>query len=91
MTRAFKTRNFQRWMRKTELTDTLVVSNGRTLGDDELRYISFMSARAQTPGVRPWAEGLVGASGLQFFEATGGRGTLDFRLDGTFAGGFEGN
>ncbi len=78
-------------MRKTELTDTLVVSNGRTLGDDELRYISFMSARAQTPGVRPWAEGLVGASGLQFFEATGGRGTLDFRLDGTFAGGFEGN
>lgn len=70
---------------------TLVVSNGRTLGDDELRYISFMTARAQTAGVRPWAEGLTGGDGPQFFEATGGRGTLDFRLDGTFAGGFEGN
>lgn len=70
---------------------TLVVSNGRTLGDDELRYISLMTARAQNRGVRPWAEGLVGSNGPNFFDATAGRGTLDFRLDGTFAGGFEGD
>ena len=70
---------------------TLVVSSGRTLGDDELRYISFMSARAQSPGLRPWAEGLSGATGPTFYEATGERASLDFRLDGTFTHGFEGS
>lgn len=70
---------------------TLVVSNGRTLDNDELRYISLMTARAQNRGVRPWAEGLVGGTGPNFSDATVGRGTLDFRLDGTFAGGFEGD
>jgi hypothetical protein len=70
---------------------TLVASSGRTLGDDELRYISFMTARAQNPGTRLWAEGLGSGSGGTFFEATGERARLDFRLDGTFASGFEGN
>jgi hypothetical protein len=70
---------------------TLVASSGRTLGDDELRYISFMTARAQTPGTRLWAEGLAGGSGGTFYEATGERARLDFRLDGVFASGFEGN
>jgi hypothetical protein len=64
---------------------------GRTLGDDEQRYISFITARAETPGTRLWAEGLAGVSGGIFYEATGERARLDFRLDGTFASRFEGN
>lgn len=70
---------------------TLVASSGRTLGDDELRYISFMTARAQTPSIRLWAEGLASGSGGTFYEATGERARLDFRLDGLFTSGFEGN
>lgn len=70
---------------------TLVASSGRTLGDDELRYISFMTARAQQPGMRLWAEGRAGGTGGTFFDATGERARMDFRIDGVFANGFEGN
>ena len=70
---------------------TVVVSSGRTLGNDELAYISLMTARAQTPGVRTWSEGLSSSSGPTFFDATAGRGKLDFRLDGVFGSGFEGD
>jgi hypothetical protein len=70
---------------------TVVASSGRTLGNDELAYISLMTARAQDPGVRAWSEGLSASTGPTFFDATVGRGTLDFRLDGTFRSGFEGD
>lgn len=70
---------------------TLVASSGRTLGNDELAYISWMTARAQDPGVRGWSEGLGAGTGPTFFDATAGRGKLDFRLDGQFQSGFEGD
>lgn len=68
---------------------TAVASTGRTLGDTELRWLSYMALRAQDPGVRPYSEGFSATSGPNFNAATGGVATLDFLHDRNFADGFE--
>jgi hypothetical protein len=69
---------------------TVVASSGRTLDTTELRWLSFMTLRAQEPGIRPFSEGFSAASGPNFNTASGGVATLDFLHDRVFGHGFEG-
>lgn len=69
---------------------TVVASGGRVLDDNELRYLSWITQRAQTPGFKAMSEGFGTGTGPTFFDATGERAFLDLNLDSLFLNGFEG-
>lgn len=69
---------------------TVVASGGRLLDDNELRYLSWITQRAQTPGFKAMSEGFGTGAGPTFYDATGERAFLDVNLDSLFLNGFEG-